>query len=291
MSPRTLTTLAAIYYLISPETLTTFTLIRARPSCKAPSARFTLFNCVFCKARASPPTGVTGRSFLGCWSRIKPSIQKSDGVAIGDSSQLRGNTNHPRGSGRGVEKSNTSYLGPSGITSTSLSASVGAVDSSSPASIDLSGSALPFRPDASALGSYTPPRAAGSSKRRFSEMDRAAERGLNVLPLALCLAVPDATPHFSYGDPYSYEVITAEKAIDENNVGNRMLRNMGWLEIEEGWERAWLRLFKPSLLRKEQGRVAELVRRKLDPILKVQAGGSRRKLLLGLEKYHREVLD
>ncbi|KAK1370150.1 hypothetical protein POM88_036242 [Heracleum sosnowskyi] len=54
---------------------------------------------------------------------------------------------------------------------------------------------------------------------------------------------------------------------------------------------AWLRLFKPSLLRKEQGRVAELVRRKLDPILKVQAGGSRRKLLLGLEKYHREVLD
>lgn len=28
----------------------------------------------------------------------------------------------------------------------------------------------------------------------------------------------------------SYEVITAEKAIDENNVGNRMLRSMGWHE-------------------------------------------------------------
>lgn len=28
----------------------------------------------------------------------------------------------------------------------------------------------------------------------------------------------------------SYEVITAEKAIDESNVGNRMLRNMGWQE-------------------------------------------------------------
>lgn len=29
---------------------------------------------------------------------------------------------------------------------------------------------------------------------------------------------------------HSYEVITADKAIDENNVGNRMLRNMGWHE-------------------------------------------------------------
>ena len=28
----------------------------------------------------------------------------------------------------------------------------------------------------------------------------------------------------------SYEVITTEKAIDENNVGNRMLRSMGWHE-------------------------------------------------------------
>lgn len=31
-------------------------------------------------------------------------------------------------------------------------------------------------------------------------------------------------------DVQSFEVITAEKAIDENNVGNRMLRNMGWHE-------------------------------------------------------------
>lgn len=27
-----------------------------------------------------------------------------------------------------------------------------------------------------------------------------------------------------------YDVITEEKAIDESNVGNRMLRNMGWHE-------------------------------------------------------------
>lgn len=28
----------------------------------------------------------------------------------------------------------------------------------------------------------------------------------------------------------SYEVITADKAIDESNVGNKMLRSMGWHE-------------------------------------------------------------
>lgn len=28
----------------------------------------------------------------------------------------------------------------------------------------------------------------------------------------------------------SFEVITADRAIDENNVGNRMLRSMGWHE-------------------------------------------------------------
>lgn len=31
-------------------------------------------------------------------------------------------------------------------------------------------------------------------------------------------------------DPSSYEVITADRIIDENNVGNRMLRSMGWQE-------------------------------------------------------------
>lgn len=31
-------------------------------------------------------------------------------------------------------------------------------------------------------------------------------------------------------DTESYEVITADRALDENNVGNRILRNMGWQE-------------------------------------------------------------
>jgi hypothetical protein len=32
------------------------------------------------------------------------------------------------------------------------------------------------------------------------------------------------------GDTENYEVITADRAIDETNVGNRILRNMGWQE-------------------------------------------------------------
>lgn len=32
------------------------------------------------------------------------------------------------------------------------------------------------------------------------------------------------------GDGETYEVITADRAIDESNVGNRMLKNMGWQE-------------------------------------------------------------
>lgn len=35
---------------------------------------------------------------------------------------------------------------------------------------------------------------------------------------------------FTADSVQSYEVITADKAIDENNVGNRMLRSMGWHE-------------------------------------------------------------
>lgn len=32
------------------------------------------------------------------------------------------------------------------------------------------------------------------------------------------------------GDTENYEIITADRAIDETNVGNRILRNMGWQE-------------------------------------------------------------
>ena len=72
-----------------------------------------------------------------------------------------------RGSGRGVVKSDTSYLGSSGGVSTSAPT---AYTGGSSSSINSDTTSTPFRTDASALGSYTPPVAAGSGKRRFSEM-------------------------------------------------------------------------------------------------------------------------
>ncbi|KAL8088984.1 hypothetical protein AgCh_038662 [Apium graveolens] len=229
-----------------------------------------------------------------------------------------------RGSGRGVVKSDTSYSGPPGITSTSLSASVGTVDSYSSASIDLSGTALPFRTDASALGSYTPPVAAGSSKRRFSEMpvqpassqkeqnqttyrDRAAERrslygssafgsnqydpetGDSDRDPAFKRAVTDSMP-FPPGvggrgvadgnyNVQSYEVITAEKAIDESNVGNRMLRNMGWQE-GLGLGKDGSGMVEPVQAQSVEKRAGLGSQpKKLDPSLEVQAGDSYRTLI------------
>ncbi|KAJ7000324.1 hypothetical protein NC653_010951 [Populus alba x Populus x berolinensis] len=135
--------------------------------------------------------------------------------------------------------------------------------------------ATPFRTDASALGSYTPPVAAVSGKRRFSEMplpsasthkeqpqtsyrDRAAERRslygsssvgddlpdmdsrhmilgtlylIGVCIQKECFGFNAISPWCwggrGIGDAQSYEVITADKALGESNVGNRMLRNMG----------------------------------------------------------------
>ncbi|KAB5516792.1 hypothetical protein DKX38_027440 [Salix brachista] len=173
-----------------------------------------------------------------------------------------------RGSGRGVLKSDTSYSGPSAGVSIS-NAAVTLTMTGSSTNADTSSVATPFRTDVSALGSYTPPVAAGSGKRRFSEMplpsasahkeqpqnsyrDRAAERRSLYGSSSVGVDLPDADPHRDsafkrsaldpmpfppgvgggrvIGDAQSYEVITADKALGESNLGNRMLRNMGWHE-------------------------------------------------------------
>ncbi|XP_057976476.1 SUPPRESSOR OF ABI3-5 isoform X2 [Malania oleifera] len=182
-----------------------------------------------------------------------------------------------RGSGRGVVKSDTLYSGSSGGVSTSSAAAASTTVLASSTNMDMPSAMTPFRTDASALGSYASSAAAGSGKRRFSEMpsqpasnykehsqttyrDRAAERrslygssssvgdDLSVLgiadinrDLAFKKGSFDSMP-FPPGvgggrgagdvnsNVQSYEVITADKAIDESNVGNRMLRSMGWHE-------------------------------------------------------------
>ncbi|XP_055821129.1 SUPPRESSOR OF ABI3-5 isoform X4 [Solanum dulcamara] len=175
-----------------------------------------------------------------------------------------------RGSGLGVVKSDTLYTGSSGSASTSHTMP----PTSGPSSLtNADASAAPFRTDASALGSYTPPVPAGS-KRRFSELpsqpppsikeqsqattayrDRAAERrslygsssafgddasehGDSNRDSTFRRGVFDPTPfppgvgggRSAEANSQSFEVITADRAIDESNVGNRMLRNMGWQE-------------------------------------------------------------
>jgi RNA-binding protein 5/10 len=221
-----------------------------------------------------------------------------------------------RGSGRGVVKSDTVYSGPP----------IGAATSSSSfENLEASNTVTPFRTDASALGSYTPPVAAGG-KRRFSEMplpsaqqpqttyrDRAAERrslygsslssfnedsseigaGDSKQDSAVRKSVMDSMPFPPGvggrgnidGDGNSevvesYDIITAEKAIDETNLGNRMLRNMGWQE-GLGLGRDGSGMVEPvqaQSIEKRAG-LGSQTKKSVDPSLEVHAGDSYRTLI------------
>ncbi|XP_039002954.1 SUPPRESSOR OF ABI3-5-like isoform X2 [Hibiscus syriacus] len=72
-------------------------------------------------------------------------------------------------------------------------------------------------------------------------------------------------------DVQSFEVITAKKAIDENNVGNRMLRSMGWHE-GSGLGKDGSGMKEPVEAQAMDGRAGLGSRVKLDPSLEVQAG-------------------
>ncbi|OMO50974.1 hypothetical protein CCACVL1_30088 [Corchorus capsularis] len=75
-------------------------------------------------------------------------------------------------------------------------------------------------------------------------------------------------------DVQSFEVITAEKAIDENNVGNRMLRNMGWHE-GLGLGKDGSGMTEPVQAKAMDSRAGlGSQQKKLDPTLEVQAGDS-----------------
>ncbi|XP_010032759.1 SUPPRESSOR OF ABI3-5 isoform X1 [Eucalyptus grandis] len=196
--------------------------------------------------------------------------------------------------------------------------------SSSLTNTDASTAVTPFKTDASALGSYTPPSAAGSGKRRFSEMplssasvnkeqpqssyrDRAAERrslyGSSVGDDMLDHDTMDLNRDSAFkkssldsmpfppgvggsrgaGDAsvtaQSYEVITAEKAIDENNVGNRMLRSMGWHE-GLGLGKDGSGMIEPVQAQAMDSRAGlGSQQKKLDPSLEVQAGDSYKTLI------------
>ncbi|XP_030953203.1 SUPPRESSOR OF ABI3-5 isoform X2 [Quercus lobata] len=225
-----------------------------------------------------------------------------------------------RGSGRVAVRSDTLYSGSSGGVSTSTVAASAAGMSTN---ADMPTVATPFKTDASALGSYTPPTAAGSAKRRFSEMplnpasghkeqpqttyrDRAAERrnlyGSSALgddlsdlglgdsnrDFGLRKGSMDSMPFppgvgggrvFGEANVNSYEVITADKAIDESNVGNRMLRSMGWHE-GLGLGKDGSGMIEPVQAQSTESRAGlGSQQKKVDPSLEVQAGDSYKTLI------------
>ncbi|XP_021645315.2 SUPPRESSOR OF ABI3-5 isoform X2 [Hevea brasiliensis] len=77
----------------------------------------------------------------------------------------------------------------------------------------------------------------------------------------------------------SYEVITADRAIDESNVGNRMLRSMGWHE-GLGLGKDGSGMIEPVQAKAMENRAGLGSRqKKLDPSLEVQAGDSYKTLI------------
>ncbi|XP_048490566.1 SUPPRESSOR OF ABI3-5 isoform X4 [Beta vulgaris subsp. vulgaris] len=209
--------------------------------------------------------------FLSTTSVGQPTVSESDVMPRPVSNSSGGSLMGViRGSGRGVIKSDTVYSGTTGLSTPSSSSSGSAAIAT--ASSDTQGPTS-FRTDISALGTYTPPSASASGRRRFSETplqsasvqreqhqtayrDRAAERrrmygntsyGDDDLELGDpnqdvglrkgasdvgSMPFPPGVGGRGTADSnvQNYDVIPSDKAIDESNVGNRMLRNMGWTE-------------------------------------------------------------
>ncbi|XP_035550646.1 SUPPRESSOR OF ABI3-5-like isoform X2 [Juglans regia] len=227
-----------------------------------------------------------------------------------------------RGSGRATVRSETLYSGSSaGVSTSTVPANVAGLPLST--NVDVSTGLTPFKTDASALGTYTSPAAAGGGKRRFSEMplnaastykeqpqttyrDRAAERRTLYGSSSVGEDLPDlgfsdsnrdfssrkgsmdSMPFppgvgggrvFGDGNVNSYEVITPDKAIDESNVGNRMLRNMGWHE-GLGLGKDGSGMVEPVQAQAVERRAGlGSQQKKLDPSLEVQAGDSYKTLI------------
>ncbi|CAM0903994.1 unnamed protein product [Alopecurus aequalis] len=168
-----------------------------------------------------------------------------------------------RGSGRGAIKSDTTFNVSSDVGGSNYSSNITTSTSEMMTNAEMYTTSAPFKTDLSSLGSYSSSGVSGSGKRRFSEApgqsqyrDRAAERrSLYGLSSSLpndealdttgdypsrkgssemgSMPFPPGVGERSIGEidnTENYEVITADRAIDENNVGNRILRNMGWQE-------------------------------------------------------------
>ncbi|KAG0542749.1 hypothetical protein BDA96_02G131000 [Sorghum bicolor] len=211
-----------------------------------------------------------------------------------------------RGSARGVIKSDTTFhaLSDAGSTDSRTTRTTRASGlMTSPESLV---TPAPFKTDVSALVSNTSSGVSGSGKRRFSEApgqsqyrDRAAERrNLYGSSLGTDTVGLDSTGDYpsrkgsseigsmpfppgvgerssgEIGNSENYEVITADRAIDESNVGNRILRNMGWQEgLGLGKDGSGIK--EPVQAKSVDVRAGlGSQQRKADPSLEAQAGDS-----------------
>ncbi|PUZ74225.1 hypothetical protein GQ55_1G048000 [Panicum hallii var. hallii] len=204
-----------------------------------------------------------------------------------------------RGSARGVIKSDTTFSEPRTTVTTSTKGLMTTPEAlATPA---------PFKTDISALVSNTSSGVSGSGKRRFSEApaqsqyrDRAAERrnlygsslgndsvGLDSTgdypsrkgsselgSMPFPPGVGERSSGGEIGNTENYEVITADRAIDESNVGNRILRNMGWQEgLGLGKDGSGIK--EPVQAKSVDVRAGlGSQQRKADPSLEAQAGDS-----------------
>ncbi|OIV93704.1 hypothetical protein TanjilG_16555 [Lupinus angustifolius] len=216
-----------------------------------------------------------------------------------------------RGSGRGVVKSDT-YSGSAAVAS-SMSGSLANIDAqtiSTPFRTDVSAlsSHTPSVASISGRRRFSEmPNSASTHKEQSQTTyrDRAAERrslygsSSSVGNDMSDLEIGGSNREFASrkGDPMpfppgvgggrvvgdvnldTFEVITADKAIDENNVGNRMLRNMGWQE-GLGLGKDGSGMVEPVQAQAMENRAGlGSQQKKLDPSLEVQAGDSYKMLI------------
>ncbi|XP_066306895.1 SUPPRESSOR OF ABI3-5-like isoform X1 [Miscanthus floridulus] len=211
-----------------------------------------------------------------------------------------------RGSARGVIKSDTTFHALSDAGSTDSRTTITTRASGLMTSPEALVTPAPFKTDVSALVSNTSSGVSGSGKRRFSEArvqsqyrDRAAERrNLYGSSLGTDAVGLDSTGDYpsrkgsseigsmpfppgvgerssgEIGNSENYEIITADRAIDESNVGNRILRNMGWQEgLGLGKDGSGIK--EPVQAKSVDVRAGlGSQQRKADPSLEAQAGDS-----------------